>query len=82
MIRSIGNWGVFALPGPVSAHQLRHHNGHHFAMRFDASVRTQEAVRTTLALDPRVIRSTSVKLGDGKLETLSRFGKIEWDQQS
>lgn len=50
-------------------------------MRFDASSRTQEAVRKTLALDPRVIRSTSVKLGDGKLETLSRFGKVEWDQQ-
>jgi len=81
VIRSIGNWGVFALPNAVSRHQLRHHNGHHFALRFDASAKTQEAVRSTLALDPRVIRSTSVKLGNGKLETLSRFGKVEWDQQ-
>lgn len=81
MIRSLGNWGVFSLPRTVSRHQMRHHNGHYFAMRFDSSSATQEAVRSTLALDPRVVRSTSVKLGDGKLETLSRFGKVEWDQK-
>ena len=80
VIRSMSNWGVFSLPQAISRYQLRHHNGHYFAMRFDASVSTQEAVRSTLQLDPRVIRSSSVKLGDGKLETLSRMGKIDWDQ--
>lgn len=51
-------------------------------MRYDASVKTQEAVRSTLMLDPRVIRSTSVKLGNGKLETLSKFGQINWDKMA
>ena len=80
MIRSVANWGVFALPRAISRHQMRHHNGHYFVLRYDASVATQEAVRSTLALDPRVIRSASVKLGDNKLETLSKFGQIKWDR--
>lgn len=44
-------------------------------MRFDSSVSAQETVRQVLARDPRMIRHTSVKLGDGKLDSLSRFGK-------
>jgi small subunit ribosomal protein S6 len=47
-------------------------------MRYDASVKTHQTVRETLAVDPRVIRSGGVKLGDGKLETLSKFGQIPW----
>lgn len=81
MIRSLSNWGVFALPRAVSRNQMRHYNGHYFVMRYDASVRTQEQVRQTLGLDPRVVRSTSVKLGDGKLERLSKFGSIEWSKK-
>jgi small subunit ribosomal protein S6 len=80
VIRSVANWGVFALPKAISKHQMRHFNGHYFVMRYDAGASTQEAVRSTLALDPRVIRSSSVKLGDGKLETLSRFGQVRWDR--
>ncbi|KAH8902937.1 hypothetical protein BR93DRAFT_919556 [Coniochaeta sp. PMI_546] len=81
VIRSLSNWGVFALPRAVSRNQMRHYNGHYFVMRYDASVRTQEQVRQTLGLDPRVVRSTSVKLGDGKLERLSKFGSIEWSKK-
>lgn len=86
VVRSVANWGVFALPRAVSKHQMRHHNGHYFVLRYDAGVATQEQVRATLALDPRVIRSASVRLGDGKggggggLETLSKFGQIKWDR--
>ncbi|KAI1456716.1 ribosomal protein S6 [Annulohypoxylon moriforme] len=79
VIRGISNWGVFLLPKPASVHQMRHHQGHYFAMRFDSSVATQDAVRNMLALDPRMIRHSSVKLGDGKLETMSRFGAPQWD---
>lgn len=82
VIRSVDNWGVFTLPRAVSRNQMLHHNGHYFAMRYDASTRTQEEVRSTMRLDPRVIRSTSVKLGDGKLETTSRFGQISWRHSS
>ncbi|RYO89151.1 hypothetical protein DL770_001725 [Monosporascus sp. CRB-9-2] len=79
VIRGISNWGVFSLPKATSVHQMRHHHGHYFAMRFDSSVAAQQAVRNMLALDPRMIRHSSVKLGDGKLETISRVGPgVEW----
>ncbi|KAI1766076.1 ribosomal protein S6 [Hypoxylon sp. FL1150] len=81
VIRGLSNWGVFLLPKAISAHQMRHHSGHYFAMRFDSSVRTQEAVRNMLALDPRMIRHAAVKLGDGQLTTSSRFGAPEWSGQ-
>ncbi|KAH6661324.1 ribosomal protein S6 [Truncatella angustata] len=75
VIRGVSNWGVFSLAKPTSVHQMRHKTGHYFAMRFDSSVGTQEAVKQVLAKDPRMIRHTSVKLGDGKLDTLARLGR-------
>ena len=60
---------------------MRHYNGHYFVMRYDASVKTQEQVRNTLGLDPRVVRSTSVRLGDGKLEKMAGYGGIEWSKK-
>lgn len=78
VIRAIDNWGVFTLPRAISRNQQMHHNGHYFVMRYDAGMKTQEEVRDIMRLDPRVIRSTSVKLGDGKLETLSKFGQVNW----
>ncbi|KAI0399887.1 hypothetical protein F4802DRAFT_529876 [Xylaria palmicola] len=52
---------------------MRHTRGYYFAMRFDSSITTQEEVRKMLRLDPRMIRHSSVKLGDGKLGTMSRL---------
>jgi small subunit ribosomal protein S6 len=78
VIRDIANWGVFLLPRPVGLNQIRYRRGHYFVMRYDASTATHEAVTRTMRVDPRVIRSGGVKLGDGKLETLSKFGKIQW----
>ncbi|KAJ2971060.1 hypothetical protein NUW58_g9523 [Xylaria curta] len=49
-------------------------------MRFDSSVATQEDVRKMLRLDPRMIRHSSVKLGDGKLGTMSRLGGVDWNK--
>ncbi|KAI1326668.1 ribosomal protein S6 [Xylariaceae sp. FL0255] len=80
VIRGLSNWGVFSLPKATSAAQVRYSTGHYFAMRFDASVSTQEEVRRILKSDPRVIRYSSVKLGDGKLETMSRMGGVEWEK--
>lgn len=82
VIRAIDNWGVFTLPRAISRHQQLYHNGHYFVMRYDAGMKTQEEVRDIMRLDPRVIRSTSVKLGDGKLETLSKFGQVNWLQST
>ncbi len=79
VVRSMANWGVSSLPRPVSHAQMRHRTGHYFAMRVDASPETQAAVRATLNLDPRVIRSSCVRLGDGKLASTSRFGEILWE---
>jgi small subunit ribosomal protein S6 len=51
-------------------------------MRFDASSKTQDDVRKTLGLDPRMIKFSSVKLGDGKLESISKIGgNIPWSQK-
>ncbi|KAK0752721.1 ribosomal protein S6 [Schizothecium vesticola] len=80
VIRDINNWGVFMLPTPVSRHQVRHTRGHYFALRYDAGVATHQTVRDTLAVDPRILRTAGVRLGDGKLETLSKFGKIPWKE--
>ncbi|CAH0015759.1 unnamed protein product [Clonostachys rhizophaga] len=80
VIRGLANWGVFALPRPVSIHQMRHTHGHYFVMRYDASAKVHQDVRSTLRLEPRMIRSAHVKLGDGKLETLARFGAPKWQE--
>ncbi|CAH0036551.1 unnamed protein product [Clonostachys solani] len=80
VIRGLANWGVFALPRPVSIHQMRHTHGHYFVMRYDASTKVHQDVRSTLRLEPRMIRSAHVKLGDGKLETLARFGSPKWQE--
>ncbi|TVY44072.1 37S ribosomal protein MRP17, mitochondrial [Lachnellula subtilissima] len=67
-IRGLHNWGVFNLPKKTRKHQAQYTNGHYFVMRFDASSKIQDDVRTT-----------SVKLGDGTLESLSRIsGNVEW----
>jgi small subunit ribosomal protein S6 len=51
-------------------------------MRYDASSKIQDDVRTTLGLDPRMIKFTSVKLGDGTLEALSKVsGDVKWDKR-
>ena len=51
-------------------------------MRFDASSKTQDDVRQALGLDPRMIKFSSVKLGDGKLESMGRIGgRIVWNER-
>src|ERR1700676_28822 len=79
-IRGIKNWGVFSLPKRTRKHQAQHDNGHYFIMRYDASSQIQDDVRKTLGLDPRMIKFSSVKMGDGTLESLSKIGgSIPWD---
>lgn len=79
-IRGIRNWGIFSLAKPTRKHQARYTQGHYFVMRYDASSKTQDDVRTTLGLDPRMIKFSSVKLGNGTLESTSRIGgNIPWE---
>jgi ribosomal protein S6 len=67
-----------ALPKPITRHQIQHKKGHYFAMRYDSGANTHAEVRNTMRLDPRVVRSAHVKLADGKLETLAKFGGPKW----
>ncbi|KAF4961072.1 hypothetical protein FSARC_10306 [Fusarium sarcochroum] len=78
VVRGLANWGVFSLPKPISVHQMKHTHGHYFVMRYDAASKVHQDVRNTLRLEPRMIRAAHVKLGDGKLETLARFGQPKW----
>lgn len=71
---------MFALPRTARLHDVAYHNGHYFAMRFDASVAAQREVHSVVRRDPRVIRAGVVGLGDGKLETMRKFGRIRWDK--
>ncbi|KAK0704058.1 hypothetical protein B0T26DRAFT_522158 [Lasiosphaeria miniovina] len=78
VIRDIKNWGTFMLPSSASLNQVRHTRAHYFLMRYDASTKTHREVYRELARDPRVIRATGVTLGNNKLETLSKFGPMNW----
>jgi small subunit ribosomal protein S6 len=81
-IRGIKNWGVFSLPKKTTKHQAAYTEGHYFIMRFDSSSKIQDEVRSTLGLDPRMIKFSSVKLGDGTLESLSKIGgRIPWAER-
>ncbi|KAI9816798.1 MAG: hypothetical protein M1827_001443 [Pycnora praestabilis] len=78
VIRGITNWGPFLLPKPTRKHQATHHSGHYFIMRFDSSGQTQDMVRRTLGLDPRMIKFSVVKMG-GTLDAIKDIGaKAEW----
>jgi small subunit ribosomal protein S6 len=81
-IRGIRNWGTFSLPKKTHKHQAQYLEGHYFVMRFDSSSKAQEDLRKTLGLDPRMIKFSSVKLGDGKLASLSKIGgNIPWSEK-
>jgi small subunit ribosomal protein S6 len=82
VIRGITNWGNFSLPRRVHKHQARHHSGHYFVMQFDSNTTTQEAIRQTLTLDPRMIRFSVVKMGS-TLDAIKEIdGKIRWSDGS
>jgi hypothetical protein len=45
-------------------------------MQFDSGVKTQESIRKFLALDPRMLRYSVVKIGD-RLGTGPNYGGVE-----
>jgi len=82
VVRGLTNWGVFHLPKPRSGPRggTKHNVGHYFIMRFDSGVETQQLIRRTLGLEPRLLRFNVVKLGT-TLKELSEIGAKaeEWD---
>lgn len=82
VIRGITNWGPFLLAKPKVSAQVLHDSGHHFIMRFDCSPKTQELVRKTVAIDPRMLRCGVVKLGGTLEEIMSVPGKVTWRREN
>jgi ribosomal protein S6 len=80
VVRGISNWGVFSLPRPISIHQMKHTHGHYFVMRYDSSTKVHEEIRNNMRLEPRMIRATHVRLSDGRLESMAKFGKPDWKE--
>ena len=79
VVRGFTNWGSFRLPRPTTKHQARHTDGYHFIMRFDSSAQTQNNIRRTLSLDPRMIRFSVVKLGKTLDEIKDVPGHVKWN---
>jgi len=75
VVRGLTNWGVFHMPKPTKGPKgsAKHHIGHYFIMRFDASPQTQHSVRRTLGLEPRLLRFSCVRLGRS-LGDIAEFG--------
>jgi small subunit ribosomal protein S6 len=48
-------------------------------MRYDASSKAHLEMRNTINLDPRIVRTAHVKVGNNKLETMAKYGAIKWD---
>jgi len=78
VVRGLTNWGTFYLPKPARKEGATYVEGHYFIMRFDASPRTQHAVRKTLGLDPRMIRYSVVGMGSKLEEIKSIEGKADF----
>lgn len=81
VVRGITNWGPYLLTKPVKRHALKHDSGHHFIMRFDASPETQRLVYKTVAIDPRMIRTGMVRIGETLGEISKVGGRADWISQ-
>ena len=51
-------------------------------MRFDCSPETQEMVKKTIAIDPRMIRCGVVKMGGTLKEIIDVKGTVDWKRRS
>lgn len=72
VVRKIGNMNVRPLPKIMKKNRQAFIVGSHFYMEFDASPGVQSEVARTLSVDPRIIRSTVVRVGQHNLKDLSK----------
>ncbi|SMN18879.1 similar to Saccharomyces cerevisiae YKL003C MRP17 Mitochondrial ribosomal protein of the small subunit [Maudiozyma saulgeensis] len=76
VIRKIVPLGQRQLPKIMKKDQEQHINGYHFLMLFDSSAAVQSEILRTLKKDPRVIRSSIVKVDlEKRLNTPSSLHK-------
>ncbi|CCD27434.1 mitochondrial 37S ribosomal protein bS6m NDAI_0K02430 [Naumovozyma dairenensis CBS 421] len=68
---------TFQLPKIMKKDQEHHFQGYRFMMLFDSSAGVQSEILRTLKKDPRVIRSSIVKVNMGKeLDVASSLDKV------
>ncbi|KAH3899805.1 mitochondrial 37S ribosomal protein bS6m SCDLUD_004098 [Saccharomycodes ludwigii] len=66
VVRDIVPMGARRLPSIIKKDQEQHFQGYHFLMLFDSSSAVQSEILRTLKNDPRVIRSSIVKVDNTK----------------
>jgi small subunit ribosomal protein S6 len=66
VVRKIENWGVRPLPKITNINRQSHVVASHFYVKFDASPSVQSEVMRALRRDPRLLRTTVVKLGGNR----------------
>jgi small subunit ribosomal protein S6 len=74
------------LTRPINRHLQRHREGHYFVLRFDAPPAGAAAVRRKLALDPRMVRYSIIKMQDFKLggklgRGMEHVGDVQWTRK-
>ncbi|SCV00209.1 LAMI_0G03576g1_1 [Lachancea mirantina] len=76
VVRRIIPAGNKLLPKIMKKDQEQHFQGYHFLMLFDSSAAVQSEILRTLQRDPRVIRSSIVKVGmEKQLDVASSIDK-------
>ncbi|TDL26265.1 hypothetical protein BD410DRAFT_704644, partial [Rickenella mellea] len=63
VVRSINSLGRRTLPTRMRAHNVNHSVGDYWSMHFDASPRLVHDLSRKMRQDPKVIRTTVLKLG-------------------
>ncbi|EPQ57586.1 hypothetical protein GLOTRDRAFT_105066 [Gloeophyllum trabeum ATCC 11539] len=64
VVRKIDSWGTRALPQRMRRHTQYHTAGDYWMMYFDTSPRVLREFNSIMRKDPRVIRWTTLKIGD------------------
>ncbi|KAI8058562.1 30S ribosomal protein S6 [Syncephalis plumigaleata] len=75
VVRGFVNLGERELPYRMKRHQLYHTRGYYWLMHFDANPATVKTLTEKLLIDTRVIRQTTIKLGDKLKEVITRPDK-------
>ncbi|KZO98854.1 hypothetical protein CALVIDRAFT_424273 [Calocera viscosa TUFC12733] len=64
VVREIKSLGTKALPQRMRSHKTWHDIADYWIMRFDASPKSMKTLTAALKQDPRVVRWTTLKLGE------------------
>ncbi|EIM79907.1 uncharacterized protein STEHIDRAFT_68936 [Stereum hirsutum FP-91666 SS1] len=64
VVRSLNYMGTQTLPQRMRRHKQIFEHGDYWTMSFDASPKSQKSLSSILRKDPRVIRSTVIKMGE------------------